>query len=93
MTNVIDFNERAERLSRERRERWEKEQKIEEANKEYTRLINFFLSNFSKQPKEVQEEIFEAIKAGDAKRYLEITEPILQANAHREAMKELSKHL
>lgn len=93
MTNVIDFNERAERLSRERRERWEKERKIEEANKEYQRLIEFFLTNFAKQPKEIQEEIFQAIQSRDAKRYAKVTEPILKANAHREAMKELSKHL
>ena len=93
MTNVIDFNERAEQLSKERRERWERERKQEEANREYESLLNFFLSNFSKQPKEVQEEIFQAIKAGDAKRYLELTEPILKANAHREALKAINKHL
>lgn len=93
MTNVINFEERAERIARERRERWEQERKQEEENKEYERLLGFFLTTFSKQPKEVQAEIFQAIKERDSERYLKATEPIIRAEAHREALIEINKHL
>lgn len=78
MSKVLDLNSRLEAKK-------EKEDMI--------RWKNFFLEQFGDEPKEVLMSLMQAIQDKDQKRYMEITNKILEKNARKEVMKEMSKNL